>query len=1000
MLLPTLLLAAAVSLPATPADIPPLFVEMLRRDDDGRFSHDRLGYHHDVDGSEWKALNGILEAYDCISVPSYTSTIAVDGNKARVEVTIENAFGFRMGVTRAHGWLPRRWIIEAVQTDEGWALDTINSGERLAATEVLAAEPSKRRELLEQHLQTLDARVLMWNLGEMSRADRQRGQSVTQVLVDAATDLQDQKLQTLAYFAISTWHRYARNPKEMQHFADEALAAAKRSEHDDSLLIGLFASAVAAGHNGEPDKEYALLLQAAALMEKVDEPGLALGAQYNAATIDLHRGRLIEALHLAQQNAEMSRRFGSLAGEAYALFILAAVHAELRNMETALEINRRVVAILRQQKNRRMEAAALANMGVDYASLGDFENAIAATQQAIDIEKDAPWATGSGLRESHLMLGEVLLSAGRYDEAERALEAARTPPDEQFFPRREISRLVAASELKRLKGDAEGALALAREAVKILATAEEVPNDAVTFNPWAGKNAEARALLALGRKSEAEAAFRAGIAIVEELRRSFTAPEGASVGFMVGKTDVHRQLANFLVENGRAAEALELTSAVKARTLLEAVQHGRVDPFEGISEEKRKQYDALNERIETLNVELLDAKGDKRAAVEAKLITARMDLETFELTLFAEHRPMRVTATQRPPADPASLADANTAIVEYLTGEHTTLAFVVVRGKPIVAKKLGVNRRTMEDLIARYVRKLERRDLTHVADASLLYAELLQPLEADLGGAKVLCIIPDGALWNLPFQALMTADKRYVVESRAVFYAPSLAALQLARSRGHARKPQSVVAIGNPTVSARTETVMRAVYRDAAALGDLPDAEEEARQVGRMYPSSRVLTGADAREEKVKEASAAADVLHFATHALVSDSQPMYSSIVLSAGAAEDGLLEAREILNRDLSADLVVLSACSTARGEINPGEGLVGLTWSFLIAGASSTVAAQWPVLSKSTAELMVAFHRNLTAGIGKAEALRQAQLSVMKRPGYEHPFYWSPFVLIGAN
>jgi CHAT domain-containing protein len=210
------------------------------------------------------------------------------------------------------------------------------------------------------------------------------------------------------------------------------------------------------------------------------------------------------------------------------------------------------------------------------------------------------------------------------------------------------------------------------------------------------------------------------------------------------------------------------------------------------------------------------------------------------------------------------------------------------------------------------------------------------------------------------------------------------------------------VAVGNPVVAARTVATMRAILRDAP-LGDLPDAANEARAVGRMYAQPRVLIGAEAREERVKDAAPSSDVLHFATHALVNDSQPLYSSIVLAGGdAAEDGLLEAREILGSDLRADLVVLSACSTARGEISPGEGLVGLTWSFLIAGASSTVAAQWPVVSKSTAELMIAFHKQLTSSpsMGKAEALRQAQLGIMRKRGYEHPFYWSPFVLVGAD
>jgi len=164
-----------------------------------------------------------------------------------------------------------------------------------------------------------------------------------------------------------------------------------------------------------------------------------------------------------------------------------------------------------------------------------------------------------------------------------------------------------------------------------------------------------------------------------------------------------------------------------------------------------------------------------------------------------------------------------------------------------------------------------------------------------------------------------------------------------------------------------------------------------------------VLCGADATEAVAKQRASEYDVVHFATHALVADSQPMYSSIVLSGGESatrDDGLLEARELIALGMRADLVVLSACSTARGDIRSGEGLVGLAWAFLIAGSPATIGSQWKVSSQSTAELMIELHRALTANpqLGKAEALRAAQLELQKK--YKHPFYWSAFIVIGAG
>jgi CHAT domain-containing protein len=128
----------------------------------------------------------------------------------------------------------------------------------------------------------------------------------------------------------------------------------------------------------------------------------------------------------------------------------------------------------------------------------------------------------------------------------------------------------------------------------------------------------------------------------------------------------------------------------------------------------------------------------------------------------------------------------------------------------------------------------------------------------------------------------------------------------------------------------------------------------------------------------------------------------MYSYLALAHGDTnEDGLLEAWEIMQLDLKADLAVLSACETARGRFGAGEGMIGLSWAMFIAGVPTTVVSQWKVESASTRDLMIEFHRqSLTAKSKptKAEALRQAALKLMKNPATSHPFYWAGFVLVG--
>ena len=186
-------------------------------------------------------------------------------------------------------------------------------------------------------------------------------------------------------------------------------------------------------------------------------------------------------------------------------------------------------------------------------------------------------------------------------------------------------------------------------------------------------------------------------------------------------------------------------------------------------------------------------------------------------------------------------------------------------------------------------------------------------------------------------------------------------------------------------------------------LGPLPQAEREVRTLAEVYgrERSRVYVGAEASEERLKKEAGGSRILHLATHGILNDASPMYSQLVLShsqAGAREDGLLEAWEILNLDLNADLAVLSACETGRGRPGPGEGVIGLSWAFFVAGCPTTVVSQWKVESASTTELMLAFHRNLKSGRPKAQALQAAALKLLRDPRYRHPFYWAGFVVVG--
>ena len=221
--------------------------------------------------------------------------------------------------------------------------------------------------------------------------------------------------------------------------------------------------------------------------------------------------------------------------------------------------------------------------------------------------------------------------------------------------------------------------------------------------------------------------------------------------------------------------------------------------------------------------------------------------------------------------------------------------------------------------------------------------------------------------------------------------------------------PATLLAFGNPAVGKQTEQRVKAVFMDEK-LEPLPEAEKQVAALAQLYGAkqSRVYTRAEAREDRAKTEAPAFRIIQFATHGILNSNSPMYSHLVLSQAAGdtnEDGLLEAWEVMKLDLQADIVVLAACETARGRVGAGEGMIGMSWAFFVAGSPTTVASQWKVDSAGTTQLMLEFHRNLKAALGnpkadisKARALQLASLKLLKSREYQHPFYWAGFVLIG--
>ena len=272
-----------------------------------------------------------------------------------------------------------------------------------------------------------------------------------------------------------------------------------------------------------------------------------------------------------------------------------------------------------------------------------------------------------------------------------------------------------------------------------------------------------------------------------------------------------------------------------------------------------------------------------------------------------------------------------------------------------------------------------------------LHTILIDPIAQHLppDPTEPVVVIPQESLLLVPFAALLDDDNRYLIEHHTLLSAPSLQALGLIQPASGS----GAVVVGDPTMP----------EVPGFELAPLPGAEKKAVAIAPLLNTTPLL-GEAATEATVVPQLANARWIHLATHGLLDyasedESITVPGAIALAAGNGQDGLLTATEIANLSLSAELVVLSACDTGRGEIT-GDGVVGLSRSLLLAGAEQVMVSLWAVPDAPTADLMQAFYQQVTKNphLSYAQALRQAMLQAIEQE--RTPREWAGFSLIGNS
>jgi CHAT domain-containing protein len=743
----------------------------------------------------------------------------------------------------------------------------------------------------------------------------------------------------------------------------------------------------------------------------------------NIGLIYQSQGNYVQALEYSLRSLRLAEELGDKEGIAYTLGNIGLIYQSQGNYPQTLEHYLRSLKILEELGDQAGIGAALNNLGNINRIQGNYPQAIEYFQKSLNFAE--------ALQSKNIIaytlgnIGIIYEEQGNYPKALEHYLRSQKLLEEIGNKAGIANALSQIGNVYRAQGNYTQALDIATQAIAMT----RQTGDTEMF--WRNCTTAGQAHRALNQFDRARQAFTDAIAAIEDLRYQIAGAEQHQQRFFESKLSPYYEMIDLLIAQNNPQQALGFAERSKSRVLLDVLRTGKVNITKAMSNKEQEQERSLNSELISLNSQVYNEKQRQKpdqtrlTDLTARLDKTRLQMEAFQTNLYAAHLELRVQRGEIQPltsTESASLIpDSKTALLEFVVQENQAYLFVLTRNSKtsqatadLQVYKLNIKQQDLADLTRRFKERISSRSLGFQELAAQLYELLLKPARAQLQNLKELVIVPDGVLWELPFQALVSAPKRFLIQDYAISYAPSLTvlkemqALSAKRRKGN-RQANTLLALGNPAIGTQTVKQVSAVFMDEKLL-PLPEAERQVQVLKRIYGSenSKVYIGAEASEERLKQEAGKYQILHLATHGILNDASPMYSHLVLSqhhGNASDDGLLEAWEIMKLGLNADLVILSACDTARGRVGAGEGMIGLSWALFVAGSPTTVVSQWKVETESNTELMVAFHQNLKFNSNKAKepsskakALQQAALKLMKNKKYSHPFYWAAFVIVG--
>lgn len=768
----------------------------------------------------------------------------------------------------------------------------------------------------------------------------------------------------------------------------------------------------------------AYIRQSLSIREELGNPDLLDVAYHNMAYNFERQGKRDSAIIYYQKSLGLSRQLGNPYDITQTLENIGSLYERSGHFENALAYYNEALAINREINRPVSTAESLLRIARVAIQNNDPDNALAFYLEALDkLEETENLRL---LASVYIDLANLETDKKNYQDAKDYISKALKIAVEKGFKSRQMRAQNSLGNLYEMQNDLDASLAAYRKGYQLASDHTITGKISPTINLAKAYN-----------KVDSDSAFvlaEEAFLLIDSVRTNVAGLAFRS-GFFSQHAGFYNEVASWhITQKDDPEKAFKLIEAAKARVLMDELAEARENKLGSLDEstlikkqQKAKQIDRLYNQISaTESPTEKNALRDELKDLEFEYHSFLNQIHESNVNLKDFKYPQPVTLEEA-----QSMLDPESAILEYAFTEEGLIRLFITRNTISGSVLDPENSQTANQYFIEHIRAFREAITNSVSINEIkklgsdLHKKLIPGLELN-NNSKItnLLIIPGGTLTFLPFESLSN-NNRYLIEDYHIKYLPS-ASIYSFINNPHRTTSFELLALAGSGFEGGNGFTTRSSSQ--ASFASLPSTLLEVDSISVNFTTSKTLKNDDVTEANLKSHDLSDyRFIHFATHAEVNESTPSQSGLLLSKKTdveslfGEDGYLNSREISGLNLNADLVTLSACNTGMGKIVTGEGLLGLQRSFLSAGASSVMVSLWSVFDRSTSVFMSTFYKQMLAheqedyGLWsqtldwfgmyehplfdyKVKALRDAKLSMIDHPYYDHPIYWAPFILIG--